>query len=78
MTASNWFKRIIVLAMFGMLDSAAFYGEAYTHFKDSMLKREVFGRISLAEILELFSPYFGVLFLLGYTVFVLFFFGFQK
>ena len=39
MTANNWFKRIIVLAMFGMLDGAAFYGEAYAHFKDSMLKK---------------------------------------
>ena len=78
MTAGNWLKRAIVMAMFGMLDSAAFYGEAYDHFKQNLFRRETFSKISRDGLMKKYAPYLGVLFLVGYTVFVLCLFLLQR
>jgi hypothetical protein len=78
MIGVRWIKRAVVAAMFGVLDSAAFSGEACGLFKQRLLERVSPDGTAFDVVTESFSLLLGVLFLLGYTVFVLFYFGFQN
>lgn len=78
MTRGNWLKRVVMLAMSGMLDGSFLYGATSGHFRKSVLSEDVFRKLTLAELMDNFFRYIGVLLLLGYTVFVLCYFGFQR
>jgi hypothetical protein len=77
-TMPSWIKRALVASMFGILDGAACCGEAYDEFKRKLFERASPDGTAFADEAEGFSLFLGVFFLLGYTVFVLFYFGFQN
>ncbi len=77
-TKVGWIGRALIPAMFGVLDAADFCGEACGLFKRRLFERVSPDGTAFDDIKESFSLLLGVLFLLGYTVFVLFYFGFQN
>jgi uncharacterized membrane protein YedE/YeeE len=62
----------------GMLVGAALYAEAYSYFKDSLLKWGAFGKITIPGVLGIDYPYYWVLIIFICTIIVLFITALEK
>jgi uncharacterized membrane protein YedE/YeeE len=56
----------------GMIVGAALYAEAYTYFKESLLKWGAFGKITIPGVLGIEFPYHWILIFIICTVIILF------
>lgn len=62
----------------GMVVGAALYAEAYTYFKETLLKWGAFGKITIPGVLGWDYPYHWILIIIICTVIILFFRALQK